>query len=553
MPLPRRKAVFKPLLMGVNDNTNILSIRDDQANRVQNFHIDENGVAYSRGGSNVQNTTALSGAITSIYDFRRPSGSGTASILLVTAGTWLYKWNTSTLVFDAIQELSTSTRPTWATFQDSNAVSYAILANGTDFIKYNGSAVTNVSAAAYPWTDNPRYIMAYDDRMLASGCDSDPYKVFVSDTLDCTDWLPGAGATAVYWTVKGQKGDRVLGLGTIYNFALFFQQFGVTLINEADPDSTTSVQRQVSSQYGTTSHWSIVTIGDYIYFAGQNHIYIGMLREAIEEGLVVREIDDNIHNLYKEVNNATDIVSVYDPVHNEILWGIETRAYGKNNYSIVYNLKRSSPADKIHVWSGWFSGTGYEPYTLGSVKTSTGDIYVYRGDESGYVYIMEESTQYKDETVAATVITEKNIPYEITTAAVMPYGLGITKRARQFYPYLSQRYDASTKLQWIVDSRFIGPDTDQYVTGPEPGDEQYVTLYNRVPFWSAGTQTKTSQTWGSTLYGQNAVMPRPVSINEGFQYIQFKIINVGSNAKEHLTYGGGELWYQVHRLRRTAG
>ena len=128
MSLPVRKAVMKPLLMGVNYNPSVLSIRDDQAYKVQNCHIDENGVAYSRLGSRVLNTSQLSSKITWIYDFRRPSGSGTVSILLVTAGKWLYKWNTTTLVFDAIQELSSNDRPVWATFQDSNAVSYAFFA-----------------------------------------------------------------------------------------------------------------------------------------------------------------------------------------------------------------------------------------------------------------------------------------------------------------------------------------------------------------------------------------------------------------------------------------
>ena len=540
MSLPVRKAVMKPLLMGVNYNPSVLSIRDDQAYKVQNCHIDENGVAYSRLGSRVLNTSQLSSKITWIYDFRRPSGSGTVSILLVTAGKWLYKWNTTTLVFDAIQELSSNDRPVWATFQDSNAVSYAFLANGTDFYKYDGTSVTAVTFVT--GVDNPRCIMAYDDRLLATGCDSDPYKIFVSAALDGTDWEYGTPAAAVYWTVKGQKGDRVTGLGTMYNFALFFQQFGTTLVTEANPDSVTATQIQVSSQYGTTSHWSIQTVGNYIYFAGQNHIYMGMLREAVEEGFVVREIDDAIHHLYKDVTNATDIVSVYDPVHNEIQWGIKTRTFGYNNYSIVYNLKRSSPPDNIYVWSGWFNGDGYEPYTFGSVKTSTGEIFVYRGDETGYVYIMEESYQYKDEIVLSGVTTDKDIPYEIITAPIMPYGLGVTKRARQFYPYLSQRYDGSTKIQWIIDSRFIGPDTDHYIT-----------LYNRVPFTRSSTTTKMKQLWGNTVWGQDTVMPRPVSVNEGFQYIQFKIVNDGENDMERLTYGGGELWYQIHKLRRVSG
>ena len=314
------------------------------------------------------------------------------------------------------------------------------------------------------------------------------------------------------------------------------------MVTEADPDSPTSEQFQVASKYGTTSHWSIQTVGDYIYFAGKDHIYIGMLRQVTEEGMVVKEIDDNIHHLYKNVTNSTDIVSVYDFVHNEIQWGIKTRDYGNNNYAIVYNLKRSDPANGVFVWSGWFYGAGYEPYTFGSIVASDGKIYVYRGDASGYVYIMEESNQYKDETVVSGAATDNNVPYEIVTAPIMPYGIGVTKRARQFYPYFSQQHDGSTYVQWIINSQFIGPDTDKYIT-----------LYNRVPYWRASTSTQMKQLWGNTVWAQDAVLPRPVSVNQGFQYIQFKIINAGSNDSDRITYGGGELWYQVHSLRRVSG
>lgn len=538
MPLPLRKAVMKPLLMGANFDPNILSIRDDQAYSVQNFHIDENGVAYSRLGSRVLNTTSLDGKIVLIYDFLIP---GSSSILVAISGKLMYKWNSTTSVFDPVYELVSRVRPSIVTFQDGNGVTYMFLANGTDFIKYNGDNVTSITFVT--GIDNPRYIRAYDDRLLAAGCDSDPYKVFVSDTLDGTTWTYGASSTAHYWTVSGQKGSGIKGLGTMYSYGLIFQQFSVDLINEADPDSTTSIQRQITSQYGTTSHWSIVTVGDKIYFAGQEHIYVGILRDAIDEGLVVKAIDDNIWHLYKNITNATDIVSVYDPVHNEILWGIKTKGYGYNDYAIIYNLKRSSPEDNIHVWSGWFCGAGYEPYTFASVKTSAGKNFIYRGDETGHVYVMEEAYQYKDETVSsAGVVVDKDIPYEIITAPIMPYGLGVTKRARQFYPYLSQRYDGSTKVQWIVNSSFILPGTDHYIT-----------LYNRVPFWRSSATTKMKQLWGATVWAHDSVMPRPVTLNEGFQYLQFKIINTGSNARDRLTYGGGELWYQIHKIRRTAG
>ena len=532
MPTARKPYSIPIPTFGVNYTSNVLTIRREEVYKALNMHLDENGVFRSRKGSSLLNTTALDGAVTSVYDFRRPSGTSTTSVILVTAGLKLYTFDGTT--FTAIQTLTSSERPVWATFQDGSANVLAFMANGTDFFQYDG---TTVSAVTFVTSiDKPRYLMVYDDRLFATGTDSDPFRVWYSATLDGTDWTGGN-----FWTVKSHSGDRVMGVSTAYDYALFFTQYSVDIITEADSASGTSKQITVTREYGTSSHWSIQAIGNAIYFVDESHIYKGVLRAAVDNGLDVTEIDDNIFEKYKEVSNSTDIVSVYDPEHKAILWGVKTLWNTRSNLTFVYSLARSGPKGElgqVDVWAGWFEGTGYEPYTLSSVVLSDGSVRLYRGDEDGYVY--QDKTQFhktfKDEKRVSDATVDKPIVSEITTGAIMPGGISARKRARKYFPYLYQKYDAAVKVQWIVDGRYIEPDIS--------ASNRMITLYNRVPYWRTASTTKMKQLWANTVWNNEFIPPRPISINEPFAYIQFVLRCEGTNDRDEISYSGGELKYQ---------
>ncbi len=557
------RSIISPLTKGIFYVPNFLLIENGQAYKIVNCHIDETGMAYSRHGSRLINTTALDGAITSIYNYRRPDGASVTNLVLVSAGKKIYKWDSDSAAFVEIANLNSGARPDWVSFTDGSNISYAFMCNGTDFIKYDGTTVSTACASP-PWAwGAPRYLQAMGDRVLAAGTDSDPYKVFVSGALDGTDFKPDSGSS-LYWTVKGAKGDRVTGLGNVYNFGVIFQEFSTNIITAADPGATGAEQIRVSTQYGTTSNWSVQTVGNKLYFADESHIYRATLRDAIENGLIVVPCDKAILKKYNEKITSEDIVSAYDPVHEEIHWSFSTDRIASNpkkDTTLVYSTALSGVReDGLHrdVWSGWFTGVGYEPHTVGAIKTAVADLakdlrhqtgttgtdypYIWRGDEDGYVYIMEEHEQYKDETRAGGVTTENAIVPEIITAAVYPRGLGMNKYARHFAPMLYQRYNNAIQAQWIIDGRYIGPD-----------DDMTIDLINLVPYWNDGTDTDQQQLWSNTVWSELPVMPVLIGIDEPFNYIQFRITCDGSNARDEIAFAGGELYYQIQGLRITTG
>lgn len=556
MAKAKLRGVVQKLTGGVNVSDDVLAIAPDEAQIILNMHVDESGIATTRHGSRLLNSTALDGAVTGIYDFRRPDGTGTTVILLVKAGTLLYTVNTTTGVATQIADMSVSTRPTFATFQDGSAIVYAFIADGTNFIKYDGTTVTNATANA-PWASGaPRYIQVYDDRLMASGCDTDPYKIFLSAALDGTNFKPAAGPAALYWTLKSPTGDRISAISTVYDFGVIQTRNQTDIITEGDPSSTTSKQMTVSTRRGTTSHWSVQSIGNKLYFADNNHIYMGELREAVENGLNVTHIDNNIEALYQQVTNPEDIVSAYDETNKEIQWGIKTGSSSDSNVTIVYNLGLSGLTQNgmRHVWSGYFENTNYVPYTLASVILETAALrldgasytdrkpLVFRGDEDGYVYVMDEAAQYKDEVGGGA---DADVVAEIHTALLAPYGTLRTKRLRDIALNLYSNYDDSTTIQIIVDNRKILPvDAEGVYTSKS------VDYYNVVPYWREGGDNENKQAWNTTLWMNKPMLAKPIAFNFPFQYFQIIIKNLGANAEDEMSYSGAEYTYQVYGTRR---
>lgn len=542
-----RQARLPGLTGGVNYTEDVFSIAANQAYLVRNCHLLPGGVATTRNGSRILNAAApLGGPVTSLYQFSYPDGSGMLSTVLVTAGSTLYRWDEDTETFVFLANLSGTDRPCWATFTNGSNISHAFMCNGVDFIKYNGRTVSRVSPldSDYPWLRcAPRYLVEYDDRLMAAGCDSDPYKVFVSEALDGTNWLPGQGGTAQYWTAKGAKGDRVRGLATVYDYGVIVQERSVSIITEADPDSSTSQQILVNSEHGATSHWSVLSVGSMLYMADSNGIYRGVLRQAVENGLVFTDISDNVAQKYRAMRNYEDAVAVYDSQASEIWFCAANQTFNTKDTALVYSTRLSSGSgEERHVWSGWFDGSHFRPHSVAEVIMPDGARRIWSGDTAGYVSIHGEEHVHKDQYAAAGVAASADITSEIVLPPMAPGGLAIAKMARQFTPTLAQRYNASTQVQYIIDGTYT-----------EPTVSQYSTASGRIPDWRASTTTTEFQTWNSIVWADNPYIPVPLALFEPFKYVQFRLLNAGSNARDSISYSGAELLYQVHGVRHTQG
>ena len=286
--LPSKTGKLSRLYGGVRYTDKLLSIGRDEAFRIVNCHIDGSGNVYTRKGSRklTTETVASPGSGTSeIFEFARYTGDGVVYELLAVIGqTWVFI-NTSNGTLTTIAELTTANKPSIVAFVDGSGNQIVILANGEDFLQYSGEGNTATDmvtdfANDFVATYKPKYLAVYDNRLFAGGCLDTPNRVYASGLLDPTSW----GALAYFSYDDGGDGEPVTGIGTMWSYLVVTKRNWVYIDTEGNPESDTLVQILVSSRFGCSSHWSILTVGDAIYFVNERGVCRGVLRSVAADG-----------------------------------------------------------------------------------------------------------------------------------------------------------------------------------------------------------------------------------------------------------------------------
>lgn len=539
MALPKR-IYHHPLPSGgVNDTFDILSVGRDQLWRMVNYDLDLDGRALSRLGCELINTTALNGEVTSIEEFRYYD-TATASFkgeLLVSAGLRWYYLDSSD-VFQEIATLTSSEKPSVVTFADGDGNAIAILTNGTEIIKYTGGGTTATALTAdvaFPWTSVPRYLFVWNNRLCAAGDDTRPTIVDFSERLDPDDW----DLNNDYLNFGPMGGNFVKGLGQVERFLAVVKEKSIYIVTNDDFDGTTQEVIRVSDQYGTTSHWSIQTIGSTIHFLDSKHAYRGILRQAVVNGLDVDIISNNIRTVYGKVQAFDKIDSVYDPKTQQIYWGVQTQGHDYPDKTLVYSKYHSieDGPEPRYVWCGYRNNTEdgvHQPTSYGKARLTTDVDVVYRGDSNGYV--VKEGIGFKDQISVLGVATDKDIASDLVTGAIYPGGLGSFKIFKSAQVVLWQNHESSAQIYWVIDAKAInGPFTLSY-----EGDRPYWNEDGGIP-----------PAWSSTIWMEQPTFVRHISINAKGNYLFFQLTCDGSRVYDRIGFNGLSLVYRLKSPRRT--
>lgn len=530
MSIQKRRKFLPPLVGGVNDASNLLSLRTNEAHSIINMHLDPSGVARTRMGSRLLST--LDDPITALFDYHRLVEGESVGELLAVAGYKLYTIDYTTGVETELTTLSTNVRPSMVVFNDGSGNMNVIIANGVDFIMYDGNSVSEVTAS-FPGSSAPRYLLSYDNRLFAAGCPTDPYVVWVSGIEDASSWDVND-----YFSKGNVGGDSYVGLGVVGKYAVLFKRFQIEFVTEGDPQSTTVQHLVASSQYGLSSHWSYITAGGVGYFLDESGIY-SISAGNYENTLIVQQIHKKVENAFKELTNLDLVTSTYDPNNNEILFGVQDSSADDFNKSLILNLhltKFDNYGNIYPIWGGHFEGDAYVPCVLGSFVNPDGKVIILRANGSGNLYVMDESTQYKDDST--------DIISKIYTGAVAPLGLSARCNFRSVTPSIWNQNDGSVNVAWVTDASYHGGDI-QFVNW----NSTLVSLTGNVPVWNEGTQDEYLQVWGSTIWANNAIIPTTLDINKLGRYIEFMIWCEGANDDDKFEYSGLELTFQVKGIK----
>ena len=532
---------LKPLFGGCRFDTNTFSIRSDEAYRLINCHINEVGITYSRGGSRKVLTSTIDGEVTSQVQYNRKVGSVTVREILVTIGEKWYKVDGTGLT--QIGSLESSNKPSIVTFHDGVGGQIAILANGVDFKKYDGTSVSDLLpdfAGTFPTDFKPKYLYVYDGRLWTAGMNDKPTRAHASGLRTPLTW-----DSSDFFSYDERSMEPLTGLSSCWSYLVACKKDKTYINTEGNPQSTTVQQILVADGEGTSSHWSIVPHNNMIFFYNEKKVFSGELRAAVEDGLVITEVSHKIKKKLEEVSEHSEVEGVYDPAKENIYWGLK-RTVSIDNWDLVisYNVKLSSYSDpfsgKREVWNGWWDGEYLNARCLTKMVDDDGDERIYRAGTHGNIYKLEGKNVYKDEKSDGNKAKFETL---IHLGQIAPGGVARNKTFRQAVILLYQNVDnpvlvnGTTKLRFNVDNRF-------------QSENIQMTLNGVTPYWNDGDNENKTSTWGGTLWLSNPMMSYFVDLGVRGKFITFIIENTSDQFADEIAYGGGQVIFQYKSLRR---
>lgn len=491
-----------------------------------NFYITPDGLLETRGGSQLltDTATAVVGDLPEQHLFMRRAASGALTIThMLKSGTVLYEYNTTTGVFDSVKTGLSSNRASMVNFISAAGAEVMLLADGENFIMYDGTTVTDIAAkfTAGPATDKPRYLFVKWNVVFAAGDDSNPDVVFWCDPgSPNTDW-PASGFLILDGGV-----DKIMGLGEIYDYVFVGALNSSHIITGRT--AATFAPIKVNSGVGTTSHWSIVSKDSFVYWGNASGFYVGKLRAAEDDGMDVNYIAQGMQNTFLGIEDAAwdNIQGAYHERLKLIFWTIKTNGADTPDQLFVYSTARSHPElpapefgqDLRFVWAGYYSGLDFSCVKV--IEDSNGKEELYVATSAGKVYKMH--TGYKD-LRAVDVATGTDIAYEIRSREETYGGL---VRVMEFLPTFYQRHNGGFNVQFLLDRSELFPTTA--ITLTFKGD---------VPFWGGGT-------WGGTVWTTKPILAARVVLKKKAYSVIVIIKSDGSNAQEEGTWIGHDLKHQ---------
>ena len=528
---------------GVNDSFYPNTISGTQVSKAVNFDLTKDGQLETRGGTQLLSDTAVASTGTYPHEhlFVKRASDGTLTrIRMLKSGTVLYKYNTSTGVFDSVQTALSTARPCMVNFVNTAGDDVMLYCDQANFLMYDGTTVTDILSnfTAGNATSAPAYLFVKHSVVFASGVKEDPDVIFW-----CGPRKPDSNWPSQGFAILEGGAAKITGIGELYSYIVVTSLNGVHLMTGRTSASFSFFA--VNSQRGCTSHWSIVSQGGYIYFANADGFYVGKLRAAEDDGMDVEAIGSSMQNTFIGIADGywDNIVGAYHAGKREIFWTV--RSAGQTNpdrlfvYSeVLSHPEASSPAyglDTRYVWAGYYEGLNFNSISV--MQDANGKAFLSIVDASGKVYTAH--TGYKDAR-AVGADTGTDIAYEIRPREETFGRTGSTVRVTSFFPTLYQKHNGGFSVQFLLNRTTLFP------ASPIP-----IAFSGNIPYWNDGTDPRITAAWGNTVWTEKPILSAKIGVKQKCYSIIPIITSDGSNTKEEGSFIGYGMLFQ--RLPQAQG
>jgi hypothetical protein len=519
---------------GVNDSDFAGSLGHAQVSKSQNYDLTKERIFESRGGSKKTSASATGASekVLKIVEYRAIASGVVTRNFLVFAGTSLYSYNSSNKTYSTIDTGLSGNKPSVATFRNSSGADVLYYTEGSVFKYTDGSTATSILASfqlGAAGSTIPRYIHMQHQRLWAGGGTCDPNRVFYSPGTPAHPEQTWGGFD--YVTLQGIENFK--GIAAFYNHIAVGAEDSMHVItgrggHAGDP----YIPVAVSPKIGTTSHWSMIAHGGFLYWANDAGLYIGKLRSLTSDGMRVERISQNVQNTFNGIASGAwdDIEAAFFAKKEEIYWSIRDDGSTNPNKLLVYSTSLSNPEldnpeqgrDTRFVWSGYHTGLDYN--SIGTVKDSNGLEKMYVGGSDGFV--REYYSEYLEDRSSAD-IGGTSVDYEMRPAEEA-WGIPSNKsRVYAIHPSVHLRKNSTLQLEYIVNQAQRLPD-----------NPKVITLRGNVPYLHTTDITVTS-TLGSSILTEKPKATAELRIGKKCKSFQPIFTNVGGDVDgEAYSYSG---------------
>ncbi len=321
------------------------NIADNQLAIASNVSYDSKGILGTRlgisdFGTEIPNVTGQH----SIYFTRFADGT---RILLVGAGTKVYRYNEGTTVFDEIQTGLTDGLPlSFFTYKD---VIY--WGNGTDkFTGYDGTTVTT-----YTDSIKAKWYIVQNDVIYAAGVATDPSSLFYINA-NSTDVPGDFEAANVNIEPVNQDEGLITGLSSLGPLIIVGKSILGGKRGGAGAYQINVFASPVSIEPGdfdgdVASHRSFTKVENDLIFGSENGGYSMAQRRRTTGSFRTYAWTMPIQKIINGIEDKSTMVGYYSKRTNNMYMAVNYGGGSQNDTLLVYSVKVSNPAQAKYAWT----------------------------------------------------------------------------------------------------------------------------------------------------------------------------------------------------------
>lgn len=350
-----------------------------------------NGMREHRGGTSIINTLSDNSQIMGICEY---NVGGAQFIVRATANGKIWKNHTTTIH-------TGWTVDKYVSFTALNGNLYA--ANGADTIRYwNGvaasmSAITSLHA---DWTgsNHPSQIITITRgqavRMVAIGCPTTPYSVYVSAN-NTANFLTADGGIVFDLEVKNPRDTGLAGMGLYGDRLMIFTQFQPFYFDNTNATASNWGIIPLQANIGT-SHWRNIvnTPNDLIIVDRSMNVFsLASVQQYGDYKVASLTIPAKIDKWIRDNLDLSQIAKshiCYDPKLRLLKFFAVRTGDTQVKLALVYWIDAESP---LYAWSpphsNFVNNSGYNASCSAVVEKTTGDFKIYTGDYAGRMWELE--------------------------------------------------------------------------------------------------------------------------------------------------------------------